>query len=162
MPDIDAVVFVDPKNSPVDTVQAVGRALRQHPGAGKKATLVVPVYLTPDEDPDDLLGADAYTPLWRTIQALRAHDDRLDARLSDPRTHRPTMPPRGPRSLASLRPPHPGRRDRPSPCPCAFWPPRAPNGAAGLTAARRFRHTHHHLDVPRPTKTPPATPWDAG
>ncbi|MEU8473373.1 DEAD/DEAH box helicase family protein, partial [Streptomyces sp. NPDC029006] len=96
VPDIDAVVFADPKNSPVDTVQAVGRALRQHPGAGKKATLVVPVYLTPDEDPDDLLGADAYTPLWRTIQALRAHDDRLDARLADPRTHRPTMPPEDP------------------------------------------------------------------
>ncbi|WP_046509431.1 DEAD/DEAH box helicase family protein, partial [Streptomyces odonnellii] len=93
VPDIDAVVFADPKNSPVDTVQAVGRALRQQPGASKKATLVVPVYLTPDENPDDLLGADAYTPLWRTIQALRAHDDRLDARLSDPRTHRPTMPP---------------------------------------------------------------------
>ncbi|WP_324606094.1 helicase-related protein, partial [Streptomyces sp. NRRL WC-3725] len=92
VPAIDAVVFADPKNSPVDTVQAVGRALRQEPGAGKKATLVVPVYLTPGEDPDDLLGADAYTPLWRTVQALRAHDDRLEARLADPRTHRPTMP----------------------------------------------------------------------
>ncbi|KOU41723.1 helicase, partial [Streptomyces sp. WM4235] len=64
VPAIDAVVFADPKNSPVDTVQAVGRALRQSPGAGKKATLIVPVYLTPDEDPDDLLSADAYTPLW--------------------------------------------------------------------------------------------------
>src|SRR4029079_16407097 len=92
VPTIDAVVFADPKNSPVDTVQAVGRALRQQPGAGKKATLVVPVYLTPGEDPDDLLGADAYTPLWHTIQALRAHDDRLEARLADPRTYRPTMP----------------------------------------------------------------------
>ncbi|MEU2309415.1 DEAD/DEAH box helicase family protein, partial [Streptomyces misionensis] len=84
VPAIDAVVFADPKTSPVDTVQAVGRALRQKPGAGKKATLVVPVYLTPGEDPDDLLGADAYTPLWHTIQALRAHDDRLEARLADP------------------------------------------------------------------------------
>ncbi|WP_406733616.1 helicase-related protein [Streptomyces sp. NBC_01794] len=36
VPTIDAVVFVDPKSSPVDTVQAVGRALRQAPGAGKK------------------------------------------------------------------------------------------------------------------------------
>ncbi|MFE4255366.1 helicase-related protein [Streptomyces sp. NPDC056910] len=51
VPAIDAVVFVDPKNSPVDTVQAVGRALRQQPGAGKRATLVVPVYLTPGETP---------------------------------------------------------------------------------------------------------------
>ncbi|MFF4229652.1 helicase-related protein [Streptomyces sp. NPDC001820] len=44
VPSVDAVVFADPKNSPVDTVQAVGRALRQHPGARKKATLIIPVY----------------------------------------------------------------------------------------------------------------------
>ncbi|MFJ7182395.1 Helicase associated domain protein [Streptomyces massasporeus] len=148
VPDIDAVVFVDPKNSPVDTVQAVGRALRQHPGAGKKATLVVPVYLTPDEDPDDLLGADAYTPLWRTIQALRSHDDRLDARLSDPRTHRPTMPPEDPEAWL--------RFDRPTQADeialalsLRVLAPKSAEWRRGLAAARRFRHTHHHLDVPQ-------------
>ncbi|BFO23162.1 hypothetical protein SHKM778_95500 (plasmid) [Streptomyces sp. KM77-8] len=129
MPAIDAVVFADPKNSPVDTVQAVGRALRQQPGAGKKATLVVPVYLTPGEDPDDLLGADAYTPLWHTIQALRAHDDRLEARLADPAR---TVPPRLrtiPRhGCTSTAPPRP--KKSPSPYPYGSCPPRAPNGAA--------------------------------
>lgn len=146
VPDIDAVVFVDPKNSPVDTVQAVGRALRQHPGAGKKATLVVPVYLTPDEDPDDLLGADAYTPLWRTIQALRSHDDRLDARLSDPRTHRPTMPPEDPEAWL--------RFDRPTQADeialalsLRVLAPKSAEWRRGRAAARRFRHIHHHLDV---------------
>lgn len=157
VPDIDAVVFVDPKNSPVDTVQAVGRALRQHPGAGKKATLVVPVYLTPDEDPDDLLGADAYTPLWRTIQALRAHDDRLDARLSDPRTHRPTMPPEDPE--AWLRFDHPTQADEIAlALSLRVLAPKSAEWRRGLTAARRYHHTHHHLDVPQTHEDPTGYP----
>ncbi|MEU2772479.1 Helicase associated domain protein [Streptomyces sp. NPDC007162] len=148
VPAIDAVVFADPKNSPVDTVQAVGRALRQKPGAGKKATLVVPVYLTPDEDPDDLLGADAYTPLWRTIQALRAHDNRLDARLADPRTHRPTMPPEDPEAWLHF--------DRPTQADevalalsLRVLAPKSAEWRRGLAAARRYHHTRHHLDVPQ-------------
>ncbi|MGQ4361747.1 Helicase associated domain protein [Streptomyces sp. SAS_272] len=157
VPDIDAVVFADPKNSPVDTVQAVGRALRQKPGAGKKATLVVPVYLTPDEDPDDLLGADAYTPLWRTIQALRAHDDRLDARLSDPRTHRPTMPGEDPEAWL--------RFDRPTQTEevalalsLRVLAPKSAEWRRGLTSARSYRHTHHHLDVPQTYRDPTGYP----
>jgi superfamily II DNA or RNA helicase len=157
VPDIDAVVFVDPKNSPVDTVQAVGRALRQHPGAGKKATLVVPVYLTPDEDPDDLLGADAYTPLWRTIQALRAHDDRLKARLSDPRTHRPTMPPED--SEAWLRFDRPTQADEIAlALSLRVLAPKSAEWRRGLTAARRYHHTHHHLDVPQTYEDPTGYP----
>ncbi|MEV5427599.1 DEAD/DEAH box helicase [Streptomyces sp. DH1] len=148
VPAIDAVVFADPKNSPVDTVQAVGRALRQKPGAGKKATLVVPVYLTPGEDPDDLLGADAYTPLWRTIQALRAHDDRLEARLADPRTHRPTMPSEDPDAWLHF--------DRPTQAEevalalsLRVLAPKSAEWRRGLKAARRYHRTHHHLDVPQ-------------
>ncbi|MGW4022106.1 Helicase associated domain protein [Streptomyces sp. NPDC005009] len=148
VPAIDAVVFADPKTSPVDSVQAVGRALRQKPGAGKKATLVVPVYLTPDEDPDDLLGADAYTPLWRTIQALRAHDNRLEARLADPRTHRPTMPPEDPEAWLHF--------DRPAQAEevalalsLRVLAPKSAEWRRGLTAARRYHRTHHHLDVPQ-------------
>ncbi|AJP00196.1 helicase [Streptomyces cyaneogriseus subsp. noncyanogenus] len=148
VPAIDAVVFADPKNSPVDTVQAVGRALRQKPGAGKKATLVVPVYLSPGEDPDDLLGADAYTPLWHTIQALRAHDDRLEARLADPRTHRPTMPGEDPDAWLHF--------DRPTQAEevalalsLRVLAPKSAEWRRGLKAARRYHHTHHHLDVPQ-------------
>ncbi|MBW8738504.1 MAG: Helicase associated domain protein [Streptomyces turgidiscabies] len=148
VPAIDAVVFADPKNSPVDTVQAVGRALRQQPGAGKKATLVVPVYLTPGEDPDDLLGADAYTPLWHTIQALRAHDDRLEARLADPRTHRPTMPADDPEAWLHF--------DRPAQAEevalalsLRVLAPKSAEWRRGLKAARSYHRTHHHLDVPQ-------------
>ncbi|MFF7097984.1 Helicase associated domain protein [Streptomyces rubradiris] len=157
VPAIDAVVFADPKNSPVDTVQAVGRALRQKPGAGKKATLVVPVYLTPDEDPDDLLGADAYTPLWRTIQALRAHDDRLDARLSDPRTHRLTTTPEDPE--AWLRFDRPTQADEVAlALSLRVLAPKSAEWRRGLAAARGYRRTHHHLDVPQAYEDPTGYP----
>ncbi|WP_419669115.1 Helicase associated domain protein [Streptomyces sp. 2-1] len=157
VPAIDAVVFADPKNSPVDTVQAVGRALRQDPGAGKKATLIVPVYLTPGEDPDDLLGADAYTPLWRTVQALRAHDDRLDARLADPRTDRPTMAPEDPDAWL-----HFDRPTRTEEVALALslrvLAPKSAEWRRGLTAARRYHRTHHHLDVPQTYEDPSGYP----
>ncbi|MEU7244903.1 Helicase associated domain protein [Streptomyces sparsogenes] len=157
VPTIDAVVFADPKTSPVDTVQAVGRALRQQPGAGKKATLVVPVYLTPGEDPDDLLGADAYTPLWHTIQALRAHDDRLEARLADPRTHRPTIAPEDPDAWLHF--------DRPTQAEevalalsLRVLAPKSAEWRRGLNAARRYHRTHHHLDVPQHHEDPTGYP----
>ncbi|MGW8569775.1 Helicase associated domain protein [Streptomyces niveus] len=148
VPSIDAVVFADPKNSPVDTVQAVGRALRQHPGAGKKATLIVPVYLTPDEDPDDLLGADAYTPLWRTVQALRAHDERLTARLADPRTHRPTLGSEDPGAWLHFERPTQAEEVALA-LTLRVLAPKSAEWRRGLTAARRYHRTHHHLDAPQ-------------
>ncbi|GHB09199.1 Helicase associated domain protein [Streptomyces termitum] len=153
VPSIDAVVFADPKNSPVDTVQAVGRALRQQPGANKKATLIVPVYLTPDENPDDLLSADAYTPLWRTIQALRAHDTRLEARLADPRTHRPTADTDGPGHWLHFE--RPTQADEVAlALTLRVLKPKSAEWRRGLASARRYHRTHHHLDIPQTYEDP--------
>ncbi|MFF0143624.1 Helicase associated domain protein [Streptomyces sp. NPDC005227] len=81
----DAVLFSDARGSMVDIVQMVGRALRLHPGRGKLASLVVPVFLGPGEDPNELLTSDAYNTLSKVLGALRAHDaDTIEA-LADPR-----------------------------------------------------------------------------
>lgn len=150
VPAIDAVAFTDPKDSPVDTVQAIGRALRQTPGAGKKATLIVPVYTTPGEDIDDLLNNDAYTPLWKTLQALRAHDDRLEARLADPRTHRPSLTAPTDDPDAWLRFDHPARSDEIAlALSLRVLAPKSAEWRRGLAAARRYHRTHHHLDIPQ-------------
>ncbi|MFF3313502.1 Helicase associated domain protein [Streptomyces sp. NPDC002952] len=88
----DAVLFSDARGSMVDIVQMVGRALRLRPGQGKLASLVVPVFLGPDEDPNELLTSDAYSTLSKVLGALRAHDaDTIEA-LADPRLRnsRPT------------------------------------------------------------------------
>ncbi|AEY94132.1 helicase (plasmid) [Streptomyces hygroscopicus subsp. jinggangensis 5008] len=81
----DAVALCDARGSMVDIVQMAGRALRLSPGEGKLASLVVPVFLGPDEDADDLLTSDAYGTLAKVLGALRAHDaDTIEA-LADPR-----------------------------------------------------------------------------
>jgi hypothetical protein len=64
----------------VDIVQAVGRALRLHPGK-KHGTIVVPLAVRQDEDDDDQLAASRYGQVWRVLRALRAHDDRVAEQL---------------------------------------------------------------------------------
>lgn len=74
---VDSVALLDPKGAPHDIVQAVGRALRQKPGEGKLASLIVPVFLQPGERPEDMFTSASYRPLVRVLQGLRAHDEEV-------------------------------------------------------------------------------------
>ncbi|WEH37848.1 Helicase associated domain protein (plasmid) [Streptomyces sp. AM 4-1-1] len=81
-PGVDAVAFFDPRSSAIDTIQAIGRALRRGRNAGPKtASIIVPVFLSPGEDPESALETSAYAPVWQVIRALSAHDDGLALRL---------------------------------------------------------------------------------
>nr|WP_024126847.1 DEAD/DEAH box helicase [Streptomyces sp. F2]AHE39611.1 Helicase [Streptomyces sp. F2] len=153
IPSIDTVVFADPKESIVDTVQAVGRALRQKPGQGKKATLIVPVYVAPGEDADDLMGSNLYRPLWRVLQALRAHDDRIADRLAVPQQPAHPVPDDEDEETGV---PVDVAFDRPFPADTiaqAFrlrvLHPREASFRRGLEAATTYHQTYGHLDVPR-------------
>ncbi|MGK5499934.1 Helicase associated domain protein [Streptomyces sp. URMC 125] len=79
---VDGVLFADVRGSAVDIVQAVGRALRQKPGQGKVARLVVPVFLEPGEAPDDMLASASYKPLVAVLQGLRSHSEKLVEQLA--------------------------------------------------------------------------------
>ncbi|MFE9115889.1 Helicase associated domain protein, partial [Streptomyces collinus] len=79
----DSVYFADVRGSMPDLVQAVGRALRLHPGDGKIASLVVPVLLGPGETPDNMLTSRAYGGLAKLLEALRAHDTRVVEQLAE-------------------------------------------------------------------------------
>jgi hypothetical protein len=68
----------------VDIVQAIGRALRIKPGEGKTASLIVPIFLRPGEDPGDILESDSYGPLVKILTALRSHDARVVEALAVP------------------------------------------------------------------------------
>ncbi|WP_367140986.1 MULTISPECIES: DEAD/DEAH box helicase [Streptomyces] len=72
---VDSVALLDPKGAPHDIVQAIGRALRQKPGEGKLASLVVPVFLQPGEQPEDMFTSASYRPLVKVLEGLRAHDE---------------------------------------------------------------------------------------
>lgn len=76
VPAVDAVVFADPRTSQVGIIQAIGRALRRHPGKSH-GTIVIPLVLDPDADDQDQLSTSSYTHVWRVLQGLRAHDSRV-------------------------------------------------------------------------------------
>ncbi|MEU4820224.1 Helicase associated domain protein, partial [Micromonospora aurantiaca] len=81
----DSVAFCDARGSMVDIVQMVGRALRMKSGEGKVASLIVPVFLTPGESPDEMLTSPAYDTLAKILGALRAHDTDTIEALADSR-----------------------------------------------------------------------------
>ncbi|MFE9890630.1 Helicase associated domain protein [Streptomyces scopuliridis] len=81
---VDSVALLDPKGSAVDIVQAIGRALRQKPNQGKLATLIVPVFLAPGEQPEDMFTSASYRPLVKVLEGLRAHDERAVEMLAIP------------------------------------------------------------------------------
>jgi hypothetical protein len=76
VPALDGVVFVDPRRSQIDIVQAVGRAIRKAPNK-KLGTVVIPVVVGVTDDPQSVLEASAFKPVWDVLLALRAHDDAL-------------------------------------------------------------------------------------
>ncbi|MFB9579537.1 DEAD/DEAH box helicase [Streptomyces yanii] len=81
---VDSVALLDPKGSAVDIVQAIGRALRQKPGQGKIATLIVPVFLARGERPEDMFTSSSYRPLVKVLEGLRAHDEHAIEMLAIP------------------------------------------------------------------------------
>ncbi|MFI2437381.1 Helicase associated domain protein [Streptomyces sp. NPDC018693] len=81
IPSVDAIVFADPTRSVIRCVQALGRALRLDV-SGKTASLIVPVYVPPGADGENILGT-AYEPVWAIACALAGHDHRILERLPD-------------------------------------------------------------------------------
>jgi superfamily II DNA or RNA helicase len=76
VPMLDGVAFIEPRRSQTDIVQAVGRAIRK--AANKTTgTVVVPVFVDEDADPEDALDASEFDRVWQVIKALRAHDEAL-------------------------------------------------------------------------------------
>ena len=79
VPALEAVSFLDPKQSHIDIVQAVGRVMRKAPGK-KRGYVVVPVYVPEGEgDIAELLEqrTDDYRHIGSVLRALQSHDERL-------------------------------------------------------------------------------------
>ncbi|MFD7026633.1 Helicase associated domain protein [Streptomyces sp. NPDC059917] len=156
----DSVALIDPKGSAVDIVQAIGRALRQNPGQGKMATLIVPVFLAENEKPEDMLTSNSYRPLIRVLEGLRAHDEKAVEMLAIPQENQkrvvdPSLPVG----------PEPAEDEPDDRLLLRFATPRDPVLIAkwitfrvinterqdwnrGIEAALRYRERKEHLEVP--------------
>jgi superfamily II DNA or RNA helicase len=78
VPTLDGIAFIDPRRSQIDVVQAVGRVMRAPQGVvGKVGTVVLPVVVGEDDDPDTVLRSSAFKHVWQVVRALRDHDDDL-------------------------------------------------------------------------------------
>ncbi len=79
VPALDAVLFLQPRKSQIDVVQAVGRVMRKAEGK-HNGYIILPVVVPSGTDPERALDRnDAYSHVWQVLQALRAHDERFDA-----------------------------------------------------------------------------------
>ncbi|MFI8258916.1 DEAD/DEAH box helicase [Streptomyces filamentosus] len=80
---VEAVCFADTRGSQVEIVQNIGRALRPNKdGSTKIARIIVPVFLEPNEDPEDMVASASFRPLVAVLQGLRSHDERLVEQLA--------------------------------------------------------------------------------
>ncbi len=79
VPALDAVLFLNPRNSVVDVVQSVGRVMRKAQGK-EYGYIILPVGIPADVTPEQALADNKrYKVVWQVLQALRAHDDRFNA-----------------------------------------------------------------------------------
>lgn len=72
VPSLDGVAFIDPRQSQIDIVQAVGRAIRLSESK-TLGTIVIPVLVNLDMGPADISKSD-FSKIWSVINALRSHD----------------------------------------------------------------------------------------
>ena len=84
---LSAVGFIEPRKSPVDVIQAVGRVMRRSEGK-QLGYIVCPIVIPPNEDAEQWLANsnspdDGWQALGQILMALRAHDDRIEEKLED-------------------------------------------------------------------------------
>nr|WP_204080672.1 DEAD/DEAH box helicase [Mycobacterium riyadhense] len=79
VPALDAVLFLNPRNSIVDVVQSVGRVMRK--AAGKDyGYVILPVAVPEGVEPSVALADNKrFKVVWQVLNALRSHDERFDA-----------------------------------------------------------------------------------
>ncbi|MDI3409485.1 DEAD/DEAH box helicase, partial [Streptomyces cavernicola] len=145
IPSLDSILFADPKSSPVQILQAIGRALRQTPGQGKIARIVVPVYLSPGQQLQEGVKGTSFHLLHQILISLSAWDELVFTRVTlhnGQRTTRPYTPARPLRAdelIDLLHPKH-------TPAPNQVWD-------AAHEQARAFHDMHGHLNVPSRYRT---------
>ena len=85
-PSLNAVAFLEARKSPIDVIQAVGRAMRTVPGK-EMGYIICPILIPPNADPEQWLSVSSMDEGWQELGqillALRAHDQRIEDNLAD-------------------------------------------------------------------------------
>ena len=119
VPALDGILFMHPRKSQIEVVQAVGRVMRTAPGKQLGYVIlpvVVPSTGTAEQALDD---NDRWQTVWQMLNAIRSHDERFEGMLNrlemgDPGNRIAII------ALADWKPPATGNSiDRPAPDPDA-------------------------------------------
>ena len=79
VPNLDAIVFLSPRKSQVDIVQAVGRIIRKSEGK-EYGYIILPIVVPAGETPESILDNNkSYDVVWQVLNALRSVDERFEA-----------------------------------------------------------------------------------
>ena len=85
-PSLSAVGFLEARKSPVDVIQAVGRVMRRAENK-EMGYIICPILIPPNTDAETWLRnsgpEDGWRELGQILLGLRAHDGRIEDRLSD-------------------------------------------------------------------------------
>jgi predicted helicase len=81
VPALDAVIFLNSRDSQVDVVQSVGRVMRRAEGKDF-GYIILPIAVPAGVKPEQALNDNAkYKVVWDVLRALRAHDERFEAKI---------------------------------------------------------------------------------
>ncbi len=79
VPSLDAVLFLNPRDSQVDVIQSVGRVMRKAKGK-EYGYVILPITVPIGKTAEEALADNnRYKVVWQVLQALRSHDERFDA-----------------------------------------------------------------------------------
>ena len=75
-------MFLHPRKSQIDVVQSVGRVMRKIEGK-HLGYVILPITVAPECPPEKALNDnEKYKVVWQILNALRAHDERLDSTIN--------------------------------------------------------------------------------
>ena len=82
VPNLDAIIFLSPRKSQVDIVQAVGRIIRKFEGK-EYGYIILPIVVPAGETPETILDNNkSYDVVWQVLNALRSVDERFEATIN--------------------------------------------------------------------------------
>ena len=82
VPALDGIMFLHPRKSQIDVVQAVGRVMRLSQNK-RMGYVILPIGVPTDVSPEEALNDNKrYQVIWQILNALRSHDESLDAAMN--------------------------------------------------------------------------------
>ena len=82
VPSLDAIMFLHPRKSQIDVIQAVGRVMRKSQNK-KLGYVILPIAVPQGISPESALKEnERYEVIWQILNALRAHDERFDSTIN--------------------------------------------------------------------------------